>query len=577
MVQLVEGQTFADYTIEGTLGKGGMGSVYLARHPRLERRIALKLLAPEVSSDADLRRRFEQEAQAIARLDHPSIVGIHDRGMHEGQLWIAMQYVQGTDASALDPRDVGVRRALRIVAETASALDYAHSRAVLHRDVKPANILLSAPDTGRDERAVLTDFGIARLLDATTELTATGMVTATVAFASPEQLGGTPVDHRADQYSLACTLFALLTGRPPFAGRGPGEIVAAHLGQPLPALSRLRNDAPAQLDEVIARATAKRREDRFANCTEFSAAAVAAVDGASMDARRAPTRVAPHEQVTASARSVPRESPGPREQSAAMARPAPPAMRGPRPAHPASFPLPQDRVAPGGRSARQPSAPRTPPRVRPDERVRSDQQTRSDERVRSDERERPDRSVARSASVSRDSRAPRQAGSELAQRNPVRRSTRSSRVVIALSCVALAGGLYAAFGAYRLWAQIRARDEGGPSYQMTGGYGPLPVEYLAVLTVGVAAVAVLLSIGAAGLLARKGFGRWAVALGSAGLVGITILQSLQLYSWDLKFKILRDTTIDPYVPDVPGAVVYSIVAITAVTTGLMALWRHPGR
>ncbi|MFB7721489.1 serine/threonine-protein kinase [Nocardia sp. NPDC056100] len=296
MVQLSAGQSFAEYTLDGMLGQGGMGSVYLAHHPRLPRQVALKLLGQEVSTDPELRKRFEQEANAIARLDHPNIVGIHDRGVHDGHLWIAMQYVQGVDASRLDPRQVSVQRALRIITETASALDFAHSRGVLHRDVKPANILLSAADTGREERAILTDFGIARLLDSNTQLTSTGMFTATLAYASPEQLSGEQVDHRADQYSLGCTLFALLAGRPPFASTNPGQVVAAHLGQPLPRLSQLRNDVPPQLDDVIARATAKRREDRFASCTEFAAAVWNTQSGRSpaLSSRSAPTVIAQH-------------------------------------------------------------------------------------------------------------------------------------------------------------------------------------------------------------------------------------------------------------------------------------------
>lgn len=278
MVRLGVGQVFADYTIDGILGQGGMGSVYLARHPRLPRQVALKLLAPEVSADDALRRRFDQEANAIARLDHPNIVGIHDRGVHEGQLWIAMQYIQGTDTSRLDPRQVRVTRAVRIITETAAALDYAHSRGILHRDVKPANILLAAPDTAREERAILTDFGIARLLDAATEITSTGMVTATLAYASPEQLSGDRVDHRSDQYSLACTLFALLTGQSPFAGTTPGQVITSHLTKPFPKVSSIRLDSSALLDAVLARAAAKRPEDRYVSCTEFASAAAFVVN-----------------------------------------------------------------------------------------------------------------------------------------------------------------------------------------------------------------------------------------------------------------------------------------------------------
>ncbi|MGV9409190.1 protein kinase domain-containing protein [Nocardia sp. NPDC003693] len=279
MVKLGVGQSFAEFTLDGVLGRGGMGTVFLARHPRMPGQVALKLLASEVSSDPKLRSRFEQEANAIARLSHPGIVGLHDRGVHEGQLWIAMQYVRGTDAAQLMPQEVSPQRAVRIITETAAALDFAHSRGVLHRDVKPANILLSAAGPDNAEHAVLTDFGIARLIDSNLQLTATGTFAATMAFASPEQLTGAPVDHRADQYALGCTLFNLLTGRPPFVSENPGEIAAGHLNRDLPRLSVFRRDLPPQLDRVLARATAKRREDRYPTCTQFAAAAAEALSG----------------------------------------------------------------------------------------------------------------------------------------------------------------------------------------------------------------------------------------------------------------------------------------------------------
>ncbi|WP_330253510.1 serine/threonine protein kinase [Nocardia sp. NBC_00565] len=279
MVQLRVGETFAGYVIEGVLGQGGMGTVYLARHPRLPRSVALKLLNREVSADEELRRRFGQEADVIARLEHPGIVDIYDRGTDGGHLWIAMQFVEGIDAARLDRHAVTVERALRIIGETGAAIDFAHSRGVLHRDVKPANILLAAPDTGRDERAVLTDFGIARLADTNTQLTAASTFTATLAYASPEQLSGDVIDHRADQYSLACTFFTLVAGRTPFAETNPGQVIAAHLSKPVPQVSTWRPDLPPELDGVIARAMAKLPDHRFASCSEFAAAARGAVAG----------------------------------------------------------------------------------------------------------------------------------------------------------------------------------------------------------------------------------------------------------------------------------------------------------
>jgi hypothetical protein len=273
------GGSFAGYAIESVLGHGGMGTVYLARHPRLPRSVALKLVNHEVSADTEVRRRFEQEGNVVARLDHPGIVGIYDRGTDNGHLWIAMQYIRGSDVAKLDPRSLTPDRALRIVTQTAAALDHAHAQGVLHRDIKPANILLAQSETGREERAVLTDFGIARMLDSSTKLTATGTFTATLAYASPEQLSAEPVDHRADQYSLACTLFALLAGQTPYANTSPGQVVAGHLSKPVPQLRNFRSDLPPALDQVFVRALAKNRAERFESCGEFAAAASDALGG----------------------------------------------------------------------------------------------------------------------------------------------------------------------------------------------------------------------------------------------------------------------------------------------------------
>ncbi|WP_067826623.1 serine/threonine-protein kinase [Nocardia inohanensis] len=297
-------ETFAGYRLLRVLGAGGMGTVYLAEHPRLPRQLALKLLNLDIAAQREWRDRFEREANLVARLDHPNIVAVQDRGVHDGRLWIAMQYVHGTDAARLDPRGVSVERALRVIAETGAALDYAHSCGILHRDVKPANILLSAPESGRAERAVLTDFGIARLADSNTQLTTTGTFSATLAYASPEQLSGEPLDHRSDQYSLACSLFTMLAGQPPFAATNPGQVVAGHLNKPVPALRLVRADVPEALDAVIARAMAKNRDQRFASCTAFAQAAWAALHGSGApphptapfapDSRQAATRVFDH-------------------------------------------------------------------------------------------------------------------------------------------------------------------------------------------------------------------------------------------------------------------------------------------
>ncbi|NKY48912.1 serine/threonine-protein kinase [Nocardia vermiculata] len=270
MVDLRAEEVFAGYRIQGVLGRGGMGTVYLAHHPRLPRLTALKLLDPGLFADAEIRARFEREADVVARLDHPNIVTVHDRGQEGTFLWIAMQYVAGVDAASLGIVDAN--RAVRIITETAAALDHAHRHGVLHRDVKPANILLANAYSGEPERVLLADFGIARLRDDVGGLTRTGTFTATLAFAAPEQLAGGPVDHHCDQYSLACTLFGLLTGSAPFAATNPVALIEASMRQPPPPLSGRRPDIPPAVDAVLSRALAKRPDDRFASCSEFAAA-----------------------------------------------------------------------------------------------------------------------------------------------------------------------------------------------------------------------------------------------------------------------------------------------------------------
>lgn len=210
---LADGQQFAEYTILRRLGAGGMGEVYLARHPRLPRNDALKVLSAEVSADDEYRRRFEQEADIAATLWHPHIVAVHDRGEYDGQLWIAMDHVDGTDVGRLlgeqYPNGMPPDAVIRIITAVADALDHAHSRNLLHRDVKPANILLAAGDGEQGaERVLLADFGIARWIDRSSGLTETDMTVGTVAYAAPEQLRAADIDGRADQYALAATAFS---------------------------------------------------------------------------------------------------------------------------------------------------------------------------------------------------------------------------------------------------------------------------------------------------------------------------------------------------------------------------------
>ncbi|MGK8522388.1 protein kinase domain-containing protein [Nocardia asteroides] len=279
---LASGDVFAGYVIERQLGRGGMGSVYLAKHPRLPRMTALKLLNREMFFDKEVRARFEREADLVAQLDHPNIVTVYDRGLEDEQLWISMQYIDGIDAASVDPKSLPPERAVQIIKETADALDYAHGSGVLHRDVKPANILLARSSAGRGERVYLTDFGIARLRDDTGHLTQTGTFTATLAYASPEQLTGVSLDHRSDQYSLACSLFWLFTGTGPFSATNPAAVIQGHLQGAPPALSSVRPGLPFALDGVLAKAMAKRPDDRYGSCAEFAAAAKQALTGSSV-------------------------------------------------------------------------------------------------------------------------------------------------------------------------------------------------------------------------------------------------------------------------------------------------------
>ncbi|MFE3443694.1 serine/threonine-protein kinase [Nocardia sp. NPDC059180] len=270
---LNSGDVFAGFTIERLLGQGGMGSVYLARHPRLDKQTALKLLNRDLFADASVRARFEREADLAAQLDHPSIVAVYDRGTEADQQWISMQYIDGADASSVNALTLPPERAVQIIEGVAEALDYAHGIGVLHRDVKPANILLARSAAGHGERVFLTDFGLARLRAETTQLTQQGMFTATLAFASPEQMTGSALDHRSDQYSLACTLYWLLTGMAPFDSPNPADIIHGNLQLAAPPLAVKRTGLPPALDAVLSVAMAKHPAQRFTTCAEFAAAA----------------------------------------------------------------------------------------------------------------------------------------------------------------------------------------------------------------------------------------------------------------------------------------------------------------
>jgi serine/threonine protein kinase len=281
---LAEREVFAGYTILRLLGSGGMGEVYLVQHPRLPRREALKVLPAELTNDHEYRERFDREAAIVASLWHPNIVALHDRGEFDGQLWISMDYVNGTDAARLLQdyvHGLAPDEVVRIVTGVADALDYAHDNQMLHRDVKPANILLAQSNSG-STRALLADFGIARRVDDPGTLTATNMTVGTVLYAAPEQLMGEPLDGRADQYALAATAFHLLTGSPPFQHSNPAVVMSQHLTAPPPAIDDRMPELSA-LGPVFAKALAKTREERYDRCLDFASALEHQLDAVARD------------------------------------------------------------------------------------------------------------------------------------------------------------------------------------------------------------------------------------------------------------------------------------------------------
>lgn len=268
------GEVFAGYVIQRLLGTGGSGEVYLAQHPRLPRQDALKVLSLDSTADDEFRARFNREAELAATLWHPHIVGVLDRGEFNGRLWISMDYVDGTDAGRLLRENyVGgmpEHDVFEIVTAVADALDFGHERRLLHRDVKPENILVTASD-GHRRRVLLTDFGIARRIDDASNLTNTNIALGTINYVAPEQLLGKPLDGRADQYALAATTFHLLTGSPLFQDPNPAVIISHHLGTTAPRISERRPDL-AHFDDVLARALSKDPNQRYATCMEFARA-----------------------------------------------------------------------------------------------------------------------------------------------------------------------------------------------------------------------------------------------------------------------------------------------------------------
>jgi len=269
------------YRIVEAIGRGGTSVVYRAEHVRLGRTAALKLLTATLG-ESDFRDRFLRESKLAASLDHPSIVPVFDAGEEDGLLYIAMACVDGSDLKTMLVKEgrLPPRRALRIIGQIASALDAAHARGLVHRDVKPANILVGAGD-----RAFLSDFGVVKEL-ATAGTTRTGSFIGTIAYCAPEQIEGGEVDARADQYALACVLYECLVGTSPFHRSSDVAVLNAHLHAPTPKLTKAAPDLPVALEPVLAKALSKSPLDRYSSCGEFVAAARSAAAERRVDRRR---------------------------------------------------------------------------------------------------------------------------------------------------------------------------------------------------------------------------------------------------------------------------------------------------
>jgi predicted Ser/Thr protein kinase len=269
VADLTVGSVFAGYRIESVAGRGGMGVVYRATDQALDRTVALKFIASDLANTPGFRERFTAESKTAASLDHPNVIPIFQAGEHEGMLFLAMRYVDGEDLRTELQREgrLDPARAARIVAQIAAALDAAHARGLVHRDVKPANVLLTP-----DDHVYLTDFGLTKRVVTDPDATKTGELVGSLNYVAPEQIRGEPVSPRTDVYGLGCLLFHVLTGRVPFPLEGNEAKLWAHVSEPPPLASSVAQGVPTAFDRVIARAMQKRPEDRFQSAGELGRA-----------------------------------------------------------------------------------------------------------------------------------------------------------------------------------------------------------------------------------------------------------------------------------------------------------------
>lgn len=328
--ELAAGTQFAGYVIEGVAGRGGMGVVYRARQLRPSRTVALKVISPQLAGDSEFRERFDHESEIAASIEHSNVVPVYGVGEESNLLYIVMRYVEGTDLRAVIAAEgpLAPRRAVQILSELTAALDAAHARGLVHRDVKPANVLIALE--GERDHVYLTDFGLAKLA-ASGGRTRTGMFVGTLDYAAPEQLEGQRVDARTDVYAAGCVLFHMLTGSVPFPQEHEAAIMWSHMSAEPRSVRELVPSLPAELDEVLSRAMAKNPDDRYQSAGDLGRDAVAAAEG---------QRAALLRHSVATGRAAPR--------GAADTSPA-----GPSPGSPAGAPGP--RTVPGRRSPARPS------------------------------------------------------------------------------------------------------------------------------------------------------------------------------------------------------------------------------
>ncbi|SDI53422.1 serine/threonine protein kinase [Actinokineospora alba] len=327
MSEDLTGRRLGHYRIDGVLGKGGMSVMYRATDVRLGRKVALKVIAEHLTEDPEFRERFVDEARNTSAIDHSNVVPLYDFGEVDGLLYIAMRLVEGADmASLVKDGPMAPQRAISLLSQVAEALDNLHERGLVHLDVKPANVLVTSRESAT-EHVYVADFGLTRR-GATGHRTRGGDFLGSPTYAAPEHLRGEPVDGRTDAYSLACVLFACLSGRPPFQGQ-VSEVIQGHLNREAPRLTEFAPGLPPAIDDVVRRGMSKQPGQRYASCRELIAAARQALS--------APARPAPQQQQRPVQQQTFQQFPTPPRQPQQSSHAEPVRLRPPVPAGAAAF------------------------------------------------------------------------------------------------------------------------------------------------------------------------------------------------------------------------------------------------